>query len=54
MSSSDVNQLAFTNYTQMPACDFNVDYTLTLIEKDYLSADQPAFDPTLEGITSDP
>ena len=36
-------ELPFTNYTQSPACNFTVGYTVTLIEKPFLSADQPDF-----------
>ena len=39
----------FTNYTQTPNCNFNVDYTVTLIEKPFASNEQPPFDILLKG-----
>ena len=54
MQLDTFQQLPFSNFTQQPSCGFDVDYSLTLIEKTFGSNEQPVFDLALEGITSFP
>ena len=44
----------FSNFKQEPSCGFDVEYSLTLIEKTFGTNEQPVFDYALEGITSFP
>ena len=44
----------FTNYTQTPNCNFNVDYKVTLIEKSFDSQEETLFDIQLMGESPDP
>ena len=50
----DSINLGFKEYVQEPSCGFAVDYTLTLIERQFGSSEQPKFQPELEGTTTDP
>ena len=43
----------FAKYTQFPNCNYDIDYTLTLIERSS-PADQPAFSSQLEGTNTSP
>ena len=42
-------EMPFSNYIQVPSCEFAVDYTITLIEKTYMSDEKPKFTKSIEG-----